>query len=51
MVHIVCAIYNIIVIGIFTLFAYQMKSPWLVFIAILFLMSSTDDDNDDYEEE
>lgn len=50
MVHIVCAIYNIIVIGIFTLFAYQMKSPWLVFIAILFLMSSTDD-NDNYEKE
>lgn len=50
MVHIVCAIYNIIVIGIFTLFSYQMKSPWLVFIALLFLMSSTDD-GDNYEEE
>lgn len=48
MVHIVCAIYNITVIGIFALFSYHMKSPWLIFIALLFLMSSTDDD--DYEE-
>lgn len=51
MVHIICAIYNLIVIGIFTTFAYQMKSPWLVFIAILFLMSSYDDGNDEEYEE
>ena len=49
MVHIVCAIYNITIIGIFTLFAYKMKAPWLVLLAVLFLMSSSDDD--DCEEE
>ena len=45
MVHIVCAIYNIIIIGIFILFAYKMEAPWLVLVAVLFLMSSSNDDD------